>query len=72
MHLITLLYVQAARHQLIQFDRRWVCTPILRSSVPLGFMENTSYHARGRERDQQDEQYVASSALGTAENVPFP
>ena len=72
MHLITLLYVQVARHQLVQFDRRWVCTPILRSSVPLGLMENTSYHARGRERDQQDEQYVVLSALGIMENVRFP
>ena len=27
-----------------------------RESVPLGLMENTSYHARGRERDQQDEE----------------
>jgi hypothetical protein len=33
-------------------------------------MENSSYHARGLERDQQDEEYVVSSALGTAEDVP--
>jgi hypothetical protein len=44
----------------------------LRELVPLGLMEISSYHARGCERDQQDEEYVVSSALGTTENVPFP
>jgi hypothetical protein len=56
----------------MQYDRRWVCTPILRELLPLSLMENTSYHARGRERDQQDEEYVVSSALWHRGECTFP